>query len=293
MPAVRAAARMRLSSMVDQTVHRSALKQAVSWLETHVGFESEWHQQLPDWAWRLRHRGWLAAREQPQLFYALARKRGFAQNQLVGPGTELVIEGFPRSANSYAVIGFQLAQTHWRSVAHHTHAPAQIIRATERAIPLIVPIRHPRDAVASLLIRDPRYTVDLALEAYESFHETILPYRDSMVLARFEDIIGNLGGVVERVNRQFGTTFVLPSSDAESRAACFRLIEQIDAQSGGNERTVARPSSWRQERKREVVTRVQDAHRYPEVLSLYEDTVAQRVTLASQRSRVIVLSAAS
>jgi hypothetical protein len=278
--------------MIYQLQARSVLHEAVSRLSERVRIPALPEKKLPDWAWQIRHRGWLIAREQPQLFYALARSRGFPSNQLVGPETQLVIEGFPRSANSYAVVGFQIAQPTWLPVAHHTHAPAQIIRAADRGIPLLVPIRHPRDAIASLLIRDRRYTVDLAVEAYASFHETILPYLGSMVLARFEDVTRDLGGVIQRVNRQFRTSFALPpGADDDFRAACFRVIEEIDIRTGGNERTVARPSAWRQERKRELVERVQNAHGYADILELYEQAVAPRVILAPIRSRVIVLSA--
>jgi hypothetical protein len=235
-------------------------------------------KKLLNRAWQLRHRGWLASREQPMLFYAFARHRGVPSDQLVGADTQMVIEGFPRSANSYAVIGFQLAQPELLTVAHHTHAPAQVIRAVERNIPLMVPIRHPRDAIASLLIRDRRYSIGLAVDAYASFYQSVLPYRDALVLARFDDITRDLGGVIRRVNSQYGTSFALPpSSDDEFRDACFRQIEEIDLRSGGNEYTVARPSAWRQERKRELVTRIQNAGRYPEILELYGSAVAQRV----------------
>jgi hypothetical protein len=226
------------------------------------------------------------------LFYALARSRRIPPDQLVGPDTRLVIEGFPRSANSYAVIGFQLVQPECLPVAHHTHAPAQIIRAAERKIPLLVPIRHPRDAIASLLIRDRRFSISLAIEAYASFYKAVLPYRDAMVLAHFDDVTRDLGSVIERVNRQFGASFAIPpSSDEAFRAACFREIEEIDYRMGGNECTVARPSAWRQERKRGLVARIQKADRYSEILDLYERAIAPRQATTASRSRAVVLSA--
>jgi hypothetical protein len=278
--------------MLEQVQSRSPLQDAVDRLSERIEIPPLSAKQLTEWAWRIRHRAWLVAREQPQLFYALARRRGFAANQLVGPSTQLVIEGFPRSANSYAVIGFQLAQPAWLPVAHHTHAPAQVIRAAEHGIPLLVPIRHPRDAIASLLIRDRRYSVDLAVEAYASFHETVLPYRSAMVLTRFEDVTRDLGGVIRQVNQRFGTSFGLPpSADAEFRQACFRMIEEIDTLSGGSEHSVARPSAWRLERKRELINRIQNASSYPAILELYEHAVKPRLAPTPGRSRVIVLSA--
>lgn len=250
-------------------------------------------QEAQTIAWRARHLMWLSARTQPALFYALAERRGFGRHQLVGPETELVIEGYPRSANSYAVIGLQLAQSRPRQIAHHTHAPAQVILAAQRGLPLLVPIRHPRDAVASLLIRDPRYSVDLALRAYASFYEAVLPYADRMVLAPFDDLTRDLGGVIRTVNRRFGTDFDAPSADPEHTAATFRLIEEIDAQTGGGEHTVARPSTWRREYRQTILRQVQAASRYSDILGLYERAVAPRPVTMPRGSRVIVLSAAT
>jgi hypothetical protein len=228
--------------------------------------------------WRVRHELWLLARTDPRVFYALAPHRGFRDHELVGPDTELVIEGYPRSANSYAVIGFHLAQSQQRKLAHHTHAPAQVIRAVKQGTPVIVPIRHPRDAVSSLLIRDSRYTIDLALRAYGCFYKAIMPCADHGVLATFEDITRDLGGVVHAVNRRFGTDFDLPSSDPEQVSACFRVIEAVENSKGGDERSVARPSSWREARKGDLVTRIQQSSIYEGVLDLYEQTVAARST---------------
>ena len=264
--------------MIDQPQPCCVLH-AARRLSERTRFPASPTKKLLNRAWQIRHRGWLIARERPTLFYAFARRRGFPPDQLVGAHTQLVIEGFPRSANSYAVIGFQLAQPALLSLAHHTHAPAQIIRAVERNIPLMVPVRHPRDAIASLLIRDRRYSIGLAVDAYASFYRTVLPYRDALVLAPFDDLTRDLGSVVRRVNSKYGTSFALPpSSDDKFRNACFRQIEEIDRRTGGNESTVARPSAWRQERKRELVARIQNAERYPEILELYENAVAPRMT---------------
>ena len=43
--------------------------------------------------------------------------------------TELVIEAFPRSANTFATVAFQLSQPAPVRVAHHLHAPAQVTEA--------------------------------------------------------------------------------------------------------------------------------------------------------------------
>jgi len=71
----------------------------------------------------------------------------------VDRATELVIEGFARSGNTFAVAAFSLAQPRPVRLAHHLHAPAQVLLAARMGIPCIVLVRDPVDAVASRLIR--------------------------------------------------------------------------------------------------------------------------------------------
>lgn len=47
--------------------------------------------------------------------------------RLARPDTGLVIEGFPRSANSFSVIAFLNSGASDMTLAHHVHSPPQII----------------------------------------------------------------------------------------------------------------------------------------------------------------------
>jgi len=55
--------------------------------------------------------------------------------------TEVVIDGFPRSGNTFAVVAFRQAQSRRVSVAHHGHVPALAIEAHRRGVPALVLIR--------------------------------------------------------------------------------------------------------------------------------------------------------
>lgn len=72
----------------------------------------------------------LHAGRYPYLFYALHRLARKNSAQAVGPGTQLVVEGFPRSANTFAVLAFQHAQREKVRIAYNLHVPAQVIRAS-------------------------------------------------------------------------------------------------------------------------------------------------------------------
>src|SRR5687768_15078094 len=89
----------------------------------------------------------------PSLYLSMVRRKYWGQ--IVEAGTELVIEAFPRSGNTFAVVAFQLAQARPVKIAHHLHAAAQVTRGVRLRKPTLVLIRDPLKAVSSHLVREP------------------------------------------------------------------------------------------------------------------------------------------
>jgi hypothetical protein len=140
--------------------------------------------------------------------------------------TELVIEAYPRSANTFSAFAFQLAQPRPVRLAHHLHAPAQIIAAARRGVPVLVPVRDPRECTISVTIRSPHVSLAQALDAYRRFHEAILPHRDSCHVAPFEDVTRDFGRVIEALNTKFGTSFTPFRHTQENVERVYALIEE-------------------------------------------------------------------
>jgi hypothetical protein len=140
--------------------------------------------------------------------------------------TELVIDGFTRSANVYAVIAFQQAQRRPVRVAHLLHSPGHIVAAARRGIPALVTIREPKGAVLSCMIREPFTTAPQLLRAWIRFHERLLPYRDRLVVGEFSRVTSDLGSIVDEVNGRFGTSFDRVKSGPEVAERAFALIEE-------------------------------------------------------------------
>lgn len=160
----------------------------------------------------------------PGLYLALARRK--PDTWTLDERTQIVIDSFPRSANTFAVIAFQLAQQDHVRVAHHTHAPASVIAAARRGIPVLVPTREPATSVVSSAIRDPEATVGQWLRTYVAFYEAIRPYRDRIVTATFEETTSNLGAAIRRVNERFGTAFREFDHTEEAARTVFALIDE-------------------------------------------------------------------
>lgn len=143
--------------------------------------------------------------------------------RIVSPGHDLVIEGFPRSANSFAVSAFMFANG-WRDprVATHAHSPAQVKLAARWGIPTLLVIRRPEQAIIGWMAYASQHGVRAeramspALKLawmraqtrrYARFYESTTPLGQHLVLATFEEVTRDFGAVISRLNATFGCNF--------------------------------------------------------------------------------------
>ena len=213
---------------------------------------------------RLRARSLIG--QYPALYLPLARwkrrrhlryaRRSGVPPDAMGPvfrDTDAVIEGFPRSANTFAATAFEFAQPSSVRVARHLHVPSQIIAGARLGIPTIVLVRDPEDAVLSLSLWTPHVTLEDGLKDYIRFYRRILPYRDRFVVATFEEVSTDLGEVIRRLNERFGSSFHEFQHTEANVALCFKIIEEHNRGPTGEvvERG-ARPSHRRERMKNEL-----------------------------------------
>lgn len=176
--------------------------------------------------------------------------------------TDIVIDAFPRSGNSFATVAFQSAQTKKVAVAHHFHAPATILYAAKKSIPVLTFIRNPDDACISLALFLRTMDLRSVFKEYLTFYELILPVRDKVVVAKFDSVICDFGRVVHKVNDVFGTQFTpflhTPENVAKVEALLAkRTIRQfgVDAFAHGHGES---PSAAKNAFKAEIGVKLQD-----------------------------------
>lgn len=166
----------------------------------------------------------------PRLFipaYRRAARSGF-KHLVISPETEIVIEGFPRTANTFAVVGFEQAQDRPVSIAHHTHAEAQIIEGVRRQLPVIALIRAPADSISSLRVMG-EFDPNPALDRWMQFYAAVEKRRDQLIVAEFTRVTAQLGAIIGEVNAKFGTAFGrFPDTD-EARQSVFAKMDRINA----------------------------------------------------------------
>jgi hypothetical protein len=189
----------------------------------------------------------------PAIALPIARRR---HGEPVGPDTDLVIEGFPRTGTSFAYAAFLMAQDRPVRVAAHVHAPAQVIEGVRRQIPVLVIARDPRETVLSFVVRNPHIPLHRALAAYLRFYEPLLRLRSGFVVGSFPDVTADFGAVIRRLNERFATTFGIFEHTPENVAAVFKEIDEDYRRRLPDgerlEREVARPSKVRDQMKERI-----------------------------------------
>ena len=143
-------------------------------------------------------------------------------DRLIQRDTDIVIEGFPRSANSFAVRAFNAAQAEPVKISTHFHSHAPIVLARRWNIPCMVLIRDPGSSVVSLRALEVQYErragarstlgqkrIGLYLAWYRKFYSVAYQHRDDLVFSKFEDATENFAAVIQSVNEKYDRQFAL------------------------------------------------------------------------------------
>jgi hypothetical protein len=155
----------------------------------------------------------------------------FRRGESVTRDSAIVIEGFPRSGNTFATAAFDLAnRSPSPKLAHHVHSPGQVIAAIRLRIPTLVVIRPPEEAVLSFVVQQPHISLRQAIRAYVRFHRTLLPHRGGFVVATFAEVVSDFGAVTRRLNQRFGTDFGEFEPTDENIREALDLIEADNRQ---------------------------------------------------------------
>lgn len=184
---------------------------------------------LPAMVRRTLRRAKYFAGDRPWLLPLNLRFTPEGTDRAIDDRTEIVIEGFPRSGNTFAVFAFVDAQPGDARVASHIHHLAPLRIAIRRGLPLLVVCREPVDCLASYLVAGPHARPAGVIAEYIHHHRGVWDLRSGMVLATFDQVTNDLGSVIDRVNARFGTDFVRFEHDPASVQRVFRRIDDYHA----------------------------------------------------------------
>lgn len=139
--------------------------------------------------------------------------------------TRIVIDGFPRSANSYARAAFEY-DNGIDGVVSHVHSFRSLQLGVRYAVPTLALIRDPRPVVASAYQYDRDVPPIVGIRNWIRFYEHVLPLTDRLIVGVFEQVTADFGDVVERLNSRYGTSFVPYKRTPESEAAVLAEIDE-------------------------------------------------------------------
>ena len=173
--------------------------------------------------WRLRNR---------DKMQSSARTR-----RVVERGDPVCIEGYPRSANTFACDAFVLAQG--KSLANvptegypipmgnHFHSPAQFHLAKKYGVPALLVLREPMDAALSWVVfSDGDMGPEATLRSYVEFHKSLPDIADAFVIAPFEEVTTDFGKSITRLNQRFGTDFTPFEHSDDTQQEIFEVMEE-------------------------------------------------------------------
>jgi hypothetical protein len=214
----------------------------------------------------------------PAIFRPIAHLRENSKRRVVRRTSDVVIEGYWRCGNHFATYAFMHAQQRPVAVAHHFHAPAQLMLAARWDVPAVLLIREPVEAVASATVYLHRDDPGTFLEFYRLFHEAVVDLADKVVVSDFPVTVEHFGAVIDALNARYQRQFLPFAGDAEQCAAVEQMIRNEHAENmGARQAQLPLPSEEKSRLKGRVIERMHDA-RYAGMLAeaqrLYEHFLA-------------------
>lgn len=167
----------------------------------------------------------------PFIYTAISRMLSNRNECYTSKQSQIVIDGFPRCANTYATYAFETAQPVKLVMAHHIHKQSQFIVAEKYNIPCILLIREPLGCISSLLIRQPKYDPAIALKGYHFLYNSLLQY-NNYVVGNFENILNDYASIINHLNQKFGSHFT-PYEKTKANEANVKQIVQTQAELNG------------------------------------------------------------
>jgi len=166
----------------------------------------------------------------PNLYYFLIRfkysKKKFF-NLTPNEKTELVIEGYPRSGNTFFVTALKYTQKRKLNLAHHLHNIAQIKHGLENKIPVVILLREPKEAVKSLILRENYQNQTLLLKNYFFFYKFVKKNKKQILIFKFETIIKNFDKCIKKINKTFNMNYAIKKLNNNDIKKIFIEIDKI------------------------------------------------------------------
>ena len=203
--------------------------------------------------------------EHPWLFPVVQRLRGADYGTFCSSKTDLCIEGYQSSANSFAYNIFRILRPDL-DIAHHTHSVANVKRAIMYEVPTLILCRSPAEAIPSMVARF-HPSLEGGVYRYRRFYGFVLSKADHLILADFAEITNSFDRTVRRVEKQTGITFGNFNIE-EVRKKTIQHIREW-SKKHGKEDQISLPKDEREQKKRALRRRLKSMTEFWETEKIY------------------------
>ncbi len=219
--------------------------------------------------------------DHPVFLPILLRATPLGTSRRITNETELVIEGYPRSGNTFAHFAVLHAEP-GAVVTSRVHTPSQVKLAVRRRTPTLLAIRQPLDAVTSTMVAAPHIEIRTLLLEYIHHYEQLIPHLDRVVVATFDEITEDFDEVIAVLNEQFSLGLRPFGHTPEHVEEVFAAIRAHHHEHWGDDQTrLPLPTDRLRAHKRRVraeVLRAEHAALLHEAQTIYETVAARSVT---------------
>ncbi len=208
------------------------------------------------------------------IFKSIYKMFSKVHQNLVREDTNIVIEGFPRCGNTFAVASFKHSNQDLE-IASHVHLPYQIIFSKKYKTPAIFLIRNPLDSISSLMIRDSKYTIQDAILYYIKFHQIVIKYKTHAIISDFTSTINDFPSIIKKLNNKMGTNFQYHDNTKETILKIKNHLkqEEIEKYGKGYEKVFGLPSNKRDKEKSQLISEIKKNKNYKLANEMYSSLV--------------------
>jgi hypothetical protein len=203
--------------------------------------------------------------QRPFLYPWLQMLRGRDSGEYCGPDTDLCIEGFESSANTFVHSALRVLDEDL-SMAHHKHVVANLKRALRYDVPTLIMYRDPAEAIPSLVSRF-RPEIEEAPLRYVCFYRFVVQHADRFMLVSFEEATTDIGAVIDRVGGAWDLQFPYVDSE-EIEEGAKRKIETWTERYGHPDR-ISLPREDRNRVKEDIQARLPETKGFTEAKKMY------------------------
>ena len=205
-------------------------------------------------------------KKKPNIWPTIQSLRGKTSGTFCSPETDLCVEGFESSANTYTFVVIRSLRPDL-NIAHHTHSAAGVKLAIRYSIPILILFRDPHEAIPSVVTRF-RPSVYESILNYINFYECVMKNADNVILSRFDEVIEDIGDTIGKIERQTAIEFGarnLKDIEEEAQAHIHNWTRQ-----NGRMSSVALPKEEREQAKKEIRSELNSQEEFSRAVAVYE-----------------------